>query len=97
MSTLLLSKNYLNDDNCNLRPSQDEDSHQLADLQPEPDRPDQHSVQQHLQLHLHEEQVRFSIGPQLAVHNRISVSPIQTRLMSYSDPGTGYLVSSSAD
>ena len=97
MSTLLLSKNYLNDDNCNLRPSQDEDSHQLADLQPEPDRPDQHSVQQHLQLHLHEEQVIFSIGSELAVHDRISMSPIQTQLMSYSDPGTGYLVSSSAD
>ena len=43
------------------RPSQDEDGHQLAHLQPELDRPDQHSVQQHLQLHLHEEPVRFSL------------------------------------
>ena len=40
------------------RPSQDEDSDQLAHLQPEPDRPDQHCVQQHLQLYLHEEQVK---------------------------------------
>ena len=97
MSTLLPSKNYLNDDNCNLRPSQDEDGDQPAYLQPEPDRPDQHSVQQHLQLHLHEEQVRFSIGPEFAIHDRISMSPIQTQLLSYHDTGTGYLVSSSAD
>ena len=61
-----MSKNDLNDDNCNHRPSQDEDGDQPAYLQPEPDRPDQHSVQQHLQLHLYEEQVRFSIAPELA-------------------------------
>ena len=49
----------LNLEDYDLRPSQDEDGDELADLQPEPDRPDQHSVQQHLQLHLHEEQVRL--------------------------------------
>ena len=42
------------------RQPQDEDGDELADLQPQPHRPDQHRVQQHLQLHLHEEQVKQS-------------------------------------
>ena len=50
-------KNRFKDHQYHNRPSQDEDGDQLAHLQPELDRPDQHSVQQHLQLHLHEEQV----------------------------------------
>ena len=42
------------------RQPQDEDGDELADLQPQPHRPDQHRLQQHLQLHLHEEQVKKS-------------------------------------
>ena len=37
------------------RQPQDEDGDEPADLQPQPHRPDQHRLQQHLQLHLHEE------------------------------------------
>ena len=39
------------------RSPEDENNHQPLDLQPKCGGPDQHLVQQHLQLHLHEEQV----------------------------------------
>ena len=39
------------------RSPEDENNHQPLDLQPKRGGPDQHLVQQHLQLHLHEEQV----------------------------------------
>ena len=44
-------------ENWTWRSPEDENNHQPLDLQPKRGGPDQHLVQQHLQLHLHEEQV----------------------------------------